>query len=209
MKLALAAAVLTSALVVGQSRTGACDPAPRVLQYWHDQSVGPGAAHDALMIQLDAPVAAVVARWTFGDATTEWTVGPRTDAAHPGVSVVELGDLGGSPTLVMRELAAGGHLDLTAIGADGARVAIRGLPARLATDEMPTDDTGLGRALASVPPPTVVRAAAPVVSPLPADWNPMRGLDDALWWALGAIGLLTLGVIAAFRLRPALRDPNA
>lgn len=209
MKLALAAAVLVSALVVGHSRPGACDPAPRVLQYWHEQSPPTAPGQDALMIQLDEPVAAVVARWTYAGTTTAWTVVPRTAEDRPGVTVIALGDLdGGSPTLATSELQAGGHLDLMAIDLDGSRVAIRGLPSRLSTAEMPTDHIGLGRALqpdVAGPPPE----EAAVGSPLPADWNPMRGLDDALGWALGAIGLLTLGVIAAFRLRPTLRDPSA
>ncbi len=210
MKLALAAAVLTSALVVGQSGTGACEPAPRVLQYWHDHATTTAPVRDALMIQLAEPVAAVVARWTYAGEATEWTVVPRTDDDRPGVSVVELGDAdGGSHTLEMSQLRAGGHLDLTAIRLDGSRVAIHGLPSRLATDEMPTDDVGVAHALqpAVRPPPPPHKAT--VVSALPADWNPLRGLDDALGWGLGGIGLLTLGVIAAFRLRPTLRDPSA
>src|SRR5262249_11660274 len=100
--------------------------APHVLAYWHDVS----PERDALAIQLDQPTAAVLARWTFGDTTTEWLVVPQTFADQPGVSVVALGETGcGAATLPPAQLRAGGALELVAIGVDGSRTRIAGLPA--------------------------------------------------------------------------------
>jgi hypothetical protein len=191
------------------------EPAPRVLQYWRD-APNMWDEGDAVMIQIDQPVAAVVARWTFDGVVTEWLVAPHTDEDLPGASVVELGEVTcGAQTLDMAEMHAGGHLELVGIRADGSRVAIHGLPDRIAEDQMPADSVGFHHAVTSTsqlvrhdlappqPPP-----APPAVGALPADWNPMRGLDDALWLGAGAGGALALVFFGLFRLRPSLRAPE-
>jgi len=186
------------------------DPAPRVLQFWHDDRTCFDCANsDAVMLQLDAPVAAVVARWTFDGVSTEWLVVPHTSEDVPGAAVVELGDVDCiASNLDMDEMHAGGHLDLTAIRVDGSRVAVRGLPDRIAEDQMPNDSVGIARAFKSTPlresPPP-----PPQDAQLPADWNPLRGLDDAMYAVAAGIALLALGFLVLMRLRPQLRDPNA
>jgi hypothetical protein len=180
-----------AALVLAATATAHADPAPapRVLQYWHDVS----PCSDAVMIQLDQPVAQVIARWTFAGAMDERVVTPQTDVVELGTTECD------EPNLDMTQLAAGGHLELIAIRADGSQITVRGLPARLATAEMPQDGNGLAHALQhgdlpSEPPPPLV----------PADWNPMRGIDTALWAGLGVCLLVAGGCLVLFRRRPKL-----
>jgi hypothetical protein len=178
--------------------TGRADSAPHVLAFWHEVSPG----RDALAIQLDQPTAAVLAQWTFGGTTTEWVVAPQTSNDQPNVSVVVLGETGcGTATLPPAQLGVGGALELVAIGADGTRTRIAGLPAHLAHDAMPRGGHALS--MLAVPQPT---EAPPARALLPADWNPMRGLDDAMTYALlGGALFVGLGV-AALRSKRKLRE---
>ena len=188
-------------------------PAPRVLEYWHDAYAWECSRADALMIQIDEPTAAIVARWTFHGDTQEWLIPARTREDVPGVSVLPLGHVncGNSTTLPPAQLQGGGHLELTAIGFDGSRTAIRGLPERLAVTDMPTTEDSLGQmlkmdpdTLASLRTPPPVAAPAPLV---PAGWNPFRDLDTALGLALGGGIALSFAIFFGLKLRPALRDP--
>jgi hypothetical protein len=91
---------------------------PRVTSIVRSKGAWSCSSYDYLAITLDAPVAALRARWTREDLTfaDHWIVDDR---------VFELGmvDCGGT-TLSPRDIDAGGSLALTAILADGSEHAI-------------------------------------------------------------------------------------
>lgn len=168
--------------------------APRVLQYWHDSSSWSCSSTDSVNIQLDQPVAAVRARWTFAGKTREWIEAPRS--TEPTRSVLELGKIScGGTTVDPKELAAGGHLELIAIRADRSEVAVTGLPEVLTTREMPSDDQDRAMHLATLL-PVVAVAVAPPETPKP----PGRGLGGFV------LALLALGGLVGLRCR--VRAPD-
>jgi hypothetical protein len=162
--------------------------APRVVQYWHDISSWTCSATDSVNIQLDQPVAAVRARWTFEGKTQEWIEVPRSTESTK--SVIEIGKFNcGSTTVDPKELAAGGHLELIAIRADRSEVTIAGLPDVLSTKEMPSDEHDRTMHLASMLP----AVAAPAVVTPEATEPPGIGVGVLV------LGLFALGGLLAFR----------
>ena len=167
--------------------------APRVVQYWHDVSAWTCSETNSVNIQLDQPVAAVRARWTYKGETHEWIEAPRS--TEPTKSVIEIGKFNcGSTTVDPAELAGGGHLELIAIRADRSEVAITGLPVVLSTKEMPSDESD--RTMHMLP---VVAAAAPALAETPATLGAGLGVF--------VLGLFALGGLLAFRYR--VRAPSS
>ena len=140
---------------------------PRILMYWHFDLSWTCSSADALMVQVDQPFAAVRAAWTRAGVTDSHVVVPRTD--EHGKIVIELGKHNcGGADIDPDELRLGGHLDLVGIRADGSEVAITGLPATIVTDDLPSDNSGLGYAMTVTkvdppdePPPPVHHAKKP------------------------------------------------
>jgi hypothetical protein len=125
--------------------------APRVLQYWHHVYRWTCSAADSVMLQIDQPTAAFRVRWKFANTKMrEWIIPARTAAGN--VNVLELGQIDcGSTTIDPAELAKGGELTVIAIRFDGSEVAVTGLPAVLSTQQMPTSEDGIKRAIAYQP----------------------------------------------------------
>ena len=118
---------------------------PRIVSYWHYEYSWSCSSGDALMIQVDQPLAAVHAAWTRGEVTEHYLVVPRTDE---GKVVIELGKVDcGSTTIDPDELRLGGHLELVGIRADGSEAVLTGLPEQISTDDLATDDSGLAYAM--------------------------------------------------------------
>jgi hypothetical protein len=189
------------------------EPPPRVLQYWHvlpDRYAPDDIRTGAVEIQIDQPVAAIDARWVFGDHATEWRMAPHTVEDFVNTSVVEIGDIPcGVNNLAIDEVIAGGHLELTAVRFDGSRAVIHGLPARLVESEMPRDSQGMGHALKRGlgAPRFRVLSQTPreIAQDIPADWNPFVGLDDVLGAALLGGGGLAIGCFLFLKLRRGVR----
>ncbi len=198
------AAGLASSAMVGvgwEQVTYAFDPrwkapstAPRVVQYWHNQSEWTCSYADSWMIQIDQPTAALRVRFTPLD-----DIGERIEYIEPakvgddGRSVLEIGkhDCVGGATIAPEMLAAGGVLELVAIRFDGTEVAVTGLPDMMRTSDMRTSDRGIGDALgfASLPP-----ATPPIVT------NAASG-EAFLVIAGAGVGLLFIGMMLAGRKR--------
>lgn len=121
--------------------------APRVIQYWHQVSSWTCSSADLLWLQVDQPTAAFRVVWEAKDRPARQFVFPaRTGANH--VSALPLGKIDcGSTTIDPAELAAGGRLTLFAIRFDGSEVAVSGLPATIATTQMPTTEDGIARSI--------------------------------------------------------------
>jgi hypothetical protein len=122
---------------------------PHILQYWHYEMQWTCSHADALMVQLDRPVAAVRTTWTRGPVTETYVIPPRNDI---GKTVVEIGKPNcAEPNIDSDELRLGGHLALVAIDIDGTETPLAGLPDELSTDNLASDDTGLEHAMTITP----------------------------------------------------------
>ena len=118
---------------------------PRVLQYWHHVSEWTCSHSDALMLQTDEDTAAYRVTWTPGNGPKREFVMPAR--AEGGRSALELGKIDCSgESLSVEQLAAGGHLELTAIRLDRSEVAVTGLPYIITTASLGATDAGLDRA---------------------------------------------------------------
>lgn len=153
--------------------------APRVLQFWHHVSQWTCSSSDSLMVQTDQETAAYRVTWVPAHGPRRELVMPaRTDVDR---SALELGKINCSTeSLPVDELAAGGHLELTAIRLDRSEVPVVGLPFLLSTTKLAIDPDGLQHAFMIPAPPR----AAPPGKPL-ATGDATLGLIVVLVFAAG------------------------
>jgi hypothetical protein len=135
--------------------------APRVLQFWHHVYEWTCSRADSLMVQTEQETAAYRVTWVPAHGAKRELVMPAlTDVDR---SALELGKIDCSTeSLPVDELAAGGHLELTAIRADRSEVAVVGLPYLISTAKLALDPDGLQHAfLIPDPPPAAPAMKAP------------------------------------------------
>ena len=132
---------------------------PRVLTYWHQEMEWTCSWADSLIVQIDQPVAAIRARWSYEGRAVEWIEATQTERTK---IVVELGKINcGGTTIQPDQLREGGELELFAIRFDGSEVAIRGMPKWISLAKMPTINAGVEGALTIVDGNDPPRAAPP------------------------------------------------
>jgi hypothetical protein len=131
--------------------------APRVLQFWHHVYEWTCSHADSLMVQTEQETAAYRVTWVPSHgAKREFVMPARTDGER---SALELGKINCSTeSLPVDDLAAGGHLELTAIRADRSEVAVVGLPYFISTAKLAIDPDGLQHAFLILDPPPAAPA---------------------------------------------------
>ena len=137
--------------------------APRVLQFWHHVYEWTCSYTDSLMVQTGQETAAYRVTWVPVHGPRRELVMPaRTDVDR---SALELGKINCSTeSLPVDELAAGGHLELTAIRVDRSEVAVVGLPDLISTAKLASDPDGLRHAFLIPDPPRAAPPAKPHVT---------------------------------------------